>query len=263
MSSARDTPKADRAQFVAFPPLRAAGRRDPGSPAGGSPPRVHVTGDLAEAVALSDRIGILRDGIVQQVGTVEQLRRRPANLFVAGLIGSPPMNLMNGRLAGESLSLPFGDVRVPQAFRATLRARPALRDVIAAVRPEDVADVRLADDATGLRFSAVIAAVEPVGSASYGWLRAEPAACSRPAPCDARSLIARLDPAGDFRAGRRVDVVLDPDRLLLFDPSEGWSLTAAACPRPPAPSPPGQGRFGRAPAGPDARLALMGAGLDV
>jgi multiple sugar transport system ATP-binding protein len=251
---------ADQAQFVVLAQGRDSDPRAHASAAQRSASAgVYVTDGLAEARARGDRIAILRGGTVQQVGTVEQLHRRPANLFVAGLIGSPPINVMKGRLAGDSLSLPFGDVPVPQAFRASLRTRPALRDVIAGVRPEDVTDVRLGHDAGGLRFSAVVAAVEPVGSESYGRLQPGPAVRGSSFRCDPLALVARLDPASDFGAGKAIDVVLDPDRLLLFEPSEGWSLTAAACPRS-STRRSGPARALAAPADLDVRPALMGAG---
>src|SRR6188472_1218543 len=71
---------------------------------------VYVTHDQTEAMTLGDRIAVLRKGTLQQVGTARQLYEEPVNLFVAGFIGSPPMNFMPGRIAGGQIETPFGAV---------------------------------------------------------------------------------------------------------------------------------------------------------
>ena len=87
---------------------------------------VYVTHDQTEAMTLGDRVAVMRAGELQQVGPPGELYDHPANLFVAGFIGSPAMNFMPATLQGETVKLPFGDVRLPDELRgqARRRARP-------------------------------------------------------------------------------------------------------------------------------------------
>jgi multiple sugar transport system ATP-binding protein len=105
---------------------------------------IYVTHDQSEAVTLGDRVCVLRDGVLQQVDRPQVLYDRPANLFVAGFIGSPAMNLVEAELAGDNgaLTVRFGphELEVPQASAA---ARPQLqryagRRVVLGIRPEDI-----------------------------------------------------------------------------------------------------------------------------
>src|SRR3954463_3545941 len=91
---------------------------------------VYVTHDQTEALTLGDRVAVMRAGILQQVDTPKVLYDNPVNLFVAGFIGSPSMNFVPARLEGDRLSLPFGDVPVPQRLRGRLKGGGAAKDVI-------------------------------------------------------------------------------------------------------------------------------------
>src|SRR6201999_4047214 len=71
---------------------------------------VYVTHDQTEAMTLGDRVAVMRAGVLQQVGTPEELYDEPRNLFVAGFIGSPAMNFMPGEIGGGKLKLPIGEV---------------------------------------------------------------------------------------------------------------------------------------------------------
>src|ERR671922_1355184 len=75
---------------------------------------VYVTHDQTEAMTLGDRVAVMRSGLLQQVGSPNELYSNPVNLFVAGFIGSPAMNFMPGRLEGDTVKLPFGDMPLPQ-----------------------------------------------------------------------------------------------------------------------------------------------------
>src|SRR5215213_2596211 len=83
---------------------------------------VYVTHDQTEAMTLGDRVAVMRAGIIQQVDTPKVLYENPANLFVAGFIGSPSMNFLPGRLEGDRISLPFGDVPLNDNLRHRLQA---------------------------------------------------------------------------------------------------------------------------------------------
>src|SRR4029077_5212416 len=77
-------------------------------------PTLYVTHDQTEAMTMGDRVAILRDGLLQQLGTPDQVYDRPVNAFVAGFIGSPSMNLLSARLetAGEGCAVVFGTARL-------------------------------------------------------------------------------------------------------------------------------------------------------
>ncbi|HEY8582038.1 MAG TPA: sn-glycerol-3-phosphate ABC transporter ATP-binding protein UgpC, partial [Capillimicrobium sp.] len=99
---------------------------------------IYVTHDQTEAMTLGDRVAVMRLGELQQVGAPKELYDRPANLFVAGFIGSPAMNFLPGTVEGDRVRLPIGDVVLGDALRRALEGRPrGSREVIAGVRPED------------------------------------------------------------------------------------------------------------------------------
>ena len=83
---------------------------------------IYVTHDQVEAVTLGDRIAVMRAGRLQQVGRPADLYEHPDNLFVAGFIGSPSMNFLQGRLDGDTLRLPIGEVSVPDGMRRRLES---------------------------------------------------------------------------------------------------------------------------------------------
>ena len=170
---------------------------------------VYVTHDQTEAMTLGDRVAVMRDGEIQQLGTPTELYERPANLFVAGFIGAQGTNLLDGRLEGGTLHLPFGSVALAPEAGATLPDGPA----IAGFRPE-----RLSAEA-GLRFRAVPDLVESLGSDLFAYFAV-----------DGRDVVARLDVESGARAGEAVELCLDPGRVQLFDPTTGRNLAAAAPP---------------------------------
>src|SRR4051795_12982856 len=83
---------------------------------------VYVTHDQTEAMTLGDRVAVMRAGIIQQVDTPKVLYDDPANLFVAGFIGSPSMNFLPARIEGDTIKLPFGDAPLPAKLRRRLES---------------------------------------------------------------------------------------------------------------------------------------------
>ena len=166
---------------------------------------VYVTHDQVEAMTMADRVAILESGTLQQLGAPQEVYDRPANLFVARFIGSPPMNtvsavVMKGSAAG---SLDIGGYQVPIGDRL---AGYAHDNVVVGVRPEHLRFVSDAEDGVG----AEVDLVESLGheiqvGTSIG---------------DARHLIVRID-ADDPHpsAGDTVKIAADLDRVHLFDPS--------------------------------------------
>ncbi len=201
---------------------------------------VYVTHDQTEAMTLGDRVAVMRTGALQQVGTPADLYERPLNLFVAGFIGSPAMNFMPARLEGDSVKLPFGDVRLSDELRGRLGDAGGGRDVIAGVRPESFEDARLVGDAKdrGHTFTAKIDLVESMGSELYAYfaiesdrieskdleeLAADSGAAEVPG-AGSSQVVARLDAASEVERGSEAELWLDTTSLHLFDPQTGERL---------------------------------------
>src|SRR4029453_11983437 len=95
-----------------------------------------------EAMTLGDRVAVLRRGILQQLATPRELYTQPVNLFVAGFIGSPPMNFMPATVKGKQVELPFGTVTLPDDKAAKVQDKGLL---IAGIRPEHFEDAKVVE----------------------------------------------------------------------------------------------------------------------
>ena len=113
---------------------------------------IYVTHDQTEAMTLGDRVVVLRGGVVQQVGTPQCLYDNPANLFVAGFIGSPAMNFVPATLENGTLNSVLGAVELPDRLRRLAEQANAPREVIMGVRPEHFEDVVAARGGTSRRW---------------------------------------------------------------------------------------------------------------
>jgi ABC-type sugar transport system ATPase subunit len=179
---------------------------------------IHVTHDQVEAMTMGERICIMRDGRVVQVGQPLEVYRNPADTFVAGFLASPPMNLLEARLEAEGpdgLAAVHGALRlpIPQEYGHAYGAY-AEKQVILGLRPEDMYDHPVV---AGSSFDARVVAVESLGPETV--LVAE-------VPGGAE-IAARLDRAFSARAGEMQRLHVDPRQLHLFDPE-----TTRAIPRP-------------------------------
>jgi multiple sugar transport system ATP-binding protein len=169
---------------------------------------IYVTHDQVEAMTLGDRVVVMKDGWIQQVGEPLELYSKPANKFVAGFIGSPAMNFMdvtiaeaNGSLWAESAGF---RVRIP-ADRAD-RLRPYKGERIAlGVRPEDLR-VATGADSSDLAFNAVVEVVEPLGSEILLDLKAGP-----------HVMVARVEPSVRVKPHDTLRLALAPAQLHFFD----------------------------------------------
>src|SRR6266496_2783799 len=140
---------------------------------------VYVTHDQTEAMTLGDRIAVMRSGVIQQVGTPQELYEQPRNLFVAGFIGSPSMNFLPVRLDNAELHSPLGDVKLSPEVRAKVEQAGAGPDLIMGIRPEHFKDTVLGRDrkVPSTSFRAVVDVLEWLGP------RSTPTSTSRaPAP---------------------------------------------------------------------------------
>jgi multiple sugar transport system ATP-binding protein len=139
---------------------------------------VYVTHDQVEAMTMGDRVAVLKDGILQQCASPREMYDRPNNVFVAGFIGSPAMNLLPTTVEGDVVHLGAANVQVP---RAAVDALGSVRDVTLGVRPEDL---NIVGDGAGLAVEVDV--VEELGADAYIYGSAEFAGERRP-------IIARVD----------------------------------------------------------------------
>jgi multiple sugar transport system ATP-binding protein len=212
---------------------------------------IYVTHDQTEAMTMGDRVAVIRKGILQQVDTPQFLYDHPFNLFVAGFIGSPAMNLVEAKLArdGGSANVEFGGIRlgVPdQVFRA----RPALagydgKNVIIGLRPEDMEDAALVPDAPPERritssvnlrealgadvlihFSVQAPEVitEDVRELAHDVGAEALQAVEERARAGESTFLARLNPRTEVRQGESVELVVDVSRLHFFDLDTGLGI---------------------------------------
>ena len=206
---------------------------------------LYVTHDQTEAMTMGDRVAVLRDGALQQLAVPQELYERPANLFVASFIGSPPMNLYEGAVSGpaERLVLSLGSQQL--ALPAELgQSRPGLvagdgRKVVIGIRPEDLTVGAGASDETTL--AAHVELVEALGNESLvhfstdartvrdrgGVWTADPTvthASGDIAGASAAEGVARVDPRVPVAAGERIALAVDVRRLHFFDAETGEGI---------------------------------------
>ena len=181
---------------------------------------IYVTHDQVEAMTMADKIVVLRDGVIEQAGAPLELYDRPANLFVAGFIGSPRMNFLAGRVSGGALALDTGErVGLPAGFEATEGARVTL-----GVRPNGL---HPADGGAGAargegRLVVEVEDVEQLGGESYVYARAT----------DGTSLVMHSAGKTAARIGATMALGVDLGEAHLFDTASGRALRRAAEPAP-------------------------------
>jgi multiple sugar transport system ATP-binding protein len=207
---------------------------------------VYVTHDQTEAMTLGDRVAVMRDGVLQQVGTPQELYGRPRNLFVAGFIGAPPMNFMLGRVNDGTLGFALGEIPLAQLGAEAAAAAAADGRVVVGVRPEDFEDAAVAGErGRGVHVRATIDVLESTGSDIYAHLSIDADHAGDDVPDALRDglaaaegddgpppgvggpeVVARIDASSDLREGAEGELWLDSTRLHLFDPETGERLAA-------------------------------------
>ncbi|MFE1262496.1 ABC transporter ATP-binding protein [Streptomyces albogriseolus] len=200
---------------------------------------VYVTHDQTEAMTLGDRVVVMRQGVVQQVGTPAELYDMPRNLFVAGFIGSPAMNFVQASLTPDTLRTPLGDLLLDDRMRRELERRDAPREVIVGLRPEAFEDASLARDTGGPAVTVTVDVLESLGSDAYVHFTAEGGPVSTAELEELASdsgladtgaggdqqIVARLDAATRAREGQPIELRVDLGKAHVFDPSNGTNLT--------------------------------------
>ncbi|SDC81866.1 multiple sugar transport system ATP-binding protein [Geodermatophilus telluris] len=200
---------------------------------------VYVTHDQTEAMTLGDRVCVLRKGSIQQVASPRELYEQPVNLFVAGFIGSPPMNFLPATLEGDRLQTPFGPVVLDERRAAAVRGRGEL--LLVGIRPEYFEDATLVDEAKrplGSVFRARVDVTEWLGDSQYAYIPYEaPEAVTTQLRALSRELdseelrtqaIVSIDATSRIREGREAEFWLDSRKVHVFDPQTGENLTRDA-----------------------------------
>jgi multiple sugar transport system ATP-binding protein len=198
---------------------------------------IYVTHDQTEAMTLGDRVVVMLAGVAQQIGTPDELYSRPANLFVAGFIGSPAMNFFPASLTDGGVRLPFGDeILLSPETLETLAKHPKPTNVIVGVRPENIEDAALIDTYARIRaltFEVTVNFVESLGADKYLHFRTEGAGAqaAQLAELAAESgvsenqFVARVSAESGVTAGQTVELAFDRSKLTLFDADSGVNLS--------------------------------------
>jgi multiple sugar transport system ATP-binding protein len=196
---------------------------------------VYVTHDQTEAMTLGDRVAVLRRGVLQQVASPRELYEQPVNLFVAGFIGSPPMNFLPATVGDGTLDMPFTSIPIPDAVARTKQAGDL---VVVGVRPEAFEDVTLVEEAqrsSGTEFTANVDVTEWLGNEKYAYVPFEPhpevqaALNELDRELDGEAmrtqLVVSLNGSSKIRAGDDARLWFAPSAAHVFDPETGDNLT--------------------------------------
>ncbi len=188
---------------------------------------IYVTHDQAEAMTMSDRIAVINGGRLQQIDPPLVCYNEPANLFVAGFIGSPSMNFVEGELTADGLTTDSFDLEIdPDALEATVG-----ETVTIGIRPEDVYPVSATQ--TPASSSDVVEAttdvLEPMGNEIFVYLNLDGAPGSetmdkKSTGVGSNQLLMSIDPDSDIAEEERVEVVLDRSKIHLFDSASGEAI---------------------------------------
>jgi len=206
---------------------------------------IYVTHDQVEAMTMGDRIAVMKDGLLQQAGTPQELYSRPSNLFVAGFIGSPAMNFLSGTLEDGMLRTSLGDFRLSDQLRREVEGSGSGRSVIVGLRPENFEDAALVSaDArpNGITFRTSIDVLESLGSDVYvyfthgreqGVTAAELDELARDSGRadtggSGDTVVVRLDAATRIREGQEAELWVNGRAMHVFDPATGRNLSLSA-----------------------------------
>ena len=183
---------------------------------------IYVTHDQTEAMTMGTRIVVMKDGLIQQVDTPQNLYTYPGNLFVAGFIGSPQMNFIDSKLLkeGDDFFVEFGteDTKTRAGVKYKIKL-PASKnkdgvldayvgkEVIMGIRPEDVHNEEdlVAKFPDGI-VEANVEVTELMGAETYLYMN-----------CEEQSINARVEPTNTAKPGDRIKITLEPDKIHLFD----------------------------------------------
>ncbi len=168
---------------------------------------VYVTHDQAEAMTMSDRVAIFNHGVVQQIGEPLALYNHPANVFVAGFLGSPPMNFLHGEFTGDGAEIRGEGFAIPMEGQPIAASRG--QRVVVGIRPEDI-QIGAPDEHA---LSSQVTLVEPMGSATVLYV-----------PVGDQLITVETDKESRFEAGTAIGLTLPPERVHVFDAASENSM---------------------------------------
>lgn len=172
---------------------------------------VYVTHDQVEAMTLADRIVVMNDGIIEQMGTPQQMYETPATRFVAGFIGSPSMNFIGCKVAenGNGLSIDMKDVKLKVPEDRTSRYKPFVgKDMVFGIRPEHLTEKKTHTDKGQENFTSTVEVLEPMGVDTMVFLN-----------INGVDICARAVPNTVSEVGKKMDFTIQMDNMHLIDPS--------------------------------------------
>ncbi len=180
---------------------------------------IYVTHDQTEAMTMATRIVVMKDGLIQQVDTPQNLYDYPCNLFVAGFIGSPQMNFVTGMLVkkGEDLYIEFGSTSIK--LPADKAANPALaeyidKEVVMGIRPEHIHDEPMyISNMPDSLMDVSVDVTELMGAEIYLYLAFD----GQEDATNGKTIIARVSSRSQSRAGDQIKVAIDAERIHIFD----------------------------------------------
>jgi multiple sugar transport system ATP-binding protein len=196
---------------------------------------VYVTHDQTEAMTLGDRVVVMLAGVAQQIGTPEELYNHPANLFVAGFIGSPAMNFFPASLTDIGVRLPFGEVTLTQEVHDRIAKHPKPNNVIVGIRPEHLEDAALIDTYARIRaltFGVKVDFVESLGADKYvhfktegeGAQAAQLAELAADSGVAENEFVARVSTESKVTPGQPMELAFDTSKIVVFDADTGANL---------------------------------------
>src|SRR5246500_54431 len=173
---------------------------------------IYVTHDQVEAMTMGDRICVMKDGLIMQVADPLTLYRKPENLFVAGFIGSPPMNLLRGKVQKRDSGLVFTETGEQNAISIPIKgpleslvSKYIDKPIVLGVRPEHITEE--SKNGTHVPLTSAVDIAEPMGSESLVYMKAR-----------SGSFIAKIHGEKLFHQGQPLTVYVDTGKILLFDP---------------------------------------------
>ncbi|GEL77776.1 ABC transporter ATP-binding protein [Tenuibacillus multivorans] len=169
---------------------------------------IYVTHDQTEAMTMATRLVVMKEGIVQQVGSPKDVYDKPNNVFVGGFIGSPSMNFLTGTLNENSITIEGNDITIPEGRMKVLRDLDYVgREVMLGVRPENLHDeLAFIQSAEGSTFTANIDVAELMGSESYLYSK-----------IGEQEFTARVDARSNVSAGQDITLAIDMNKVHFFD----------------------------------------------
>ena len=174
---------------------------------------IYVTHDQTEAMTLGTRIIVMKDGVVQQVDTPQNLYDRPVNLFVAGFMGSPQMNFIKSKVVkeGNEISLHFAErsIKLPEARgRKLIEGGYVGKEVILGIRPEDIKDEQVfIQTSKDSAFDATVRVYELLGAEVFLYFTI----------ADNVDITARVNPRTTARPGDTIQIAMDLSKIHIFD----------------------------------------------